>query len=484
MIDLDKIEALARAATHGPWEVQVDDRPHHRGGVHIERRIRTSWEHGQLGAPYPVITTSVGVGAAAGGPAHYMVSLGEHDAAHIAAANPAAVLELIALARQAYGAETVAIPLVSGEELLARTQPLPKWIDDMKGSGPTTDSLIEYIEQLRGAPQAQQPAPGAAVVVKDFDIEDAQVLFSAAENMRSADKTGPVIDARFRIAYKVEQIAKRMFAQPPAGAQPVQQTAPPVQRWQDRYNHGVGSPAKIECMRLEIEDWRALFAATAPAASVQPFQQRVQPWMMACFGAEISADTKERNHRFFEESTELVQACGMTPSEAHQLVDYVYGRPVGEPAQEVGGVMVTLAALCLANGLNMHQAAEVELARIWTKVESIRAKQAAKPKHSPLPMAVQTDSERGAALVEYLIRYKHCMSYNDSYFSEPAGELKRMVYAADRAHPAIVAQVGKLSDEQIKEIIFDCHAEDGMGQELDLMKLCRAILDAAKKGGA
>ena len=131
---------------------------------------------------------------------------------------------------------------------------------------------------------------------------------------------------------------------------------------------------------------------------VQPFQQRVQPWMMACFGAEVSADTKERNHRFFEESTELVQAGGMTASEAHQLVDYVYGRPVGEPAQEVGGVMVTLAALCLANGLDMHQAAEVELARIWTKVEAIRAKQAAKPKHSPLPISVQANSGHDAAL--------------------------------------------------------------------------------------
>lgn len=159
MIDLDKLEALARAATPGSWEVQVDERPHHRGGAHIERRIRTSWEHDQLKAPYPVITTSVGIGVAAGGPAHYMVSLGENDAAHIAATNPTAVLELIALARQAAGPDTVAIPLVSGEELLARTQPLPKWIDDMKGSGPTTDSLIEYIEQLRAAQPAQQPAP-------------------------------------------------------------------------------------------------------------------------------------------------------------------------------------------------------------------------------------------------------------------------------------------------------------------------------------
>lgn len=116
-----------------------------------------------------------------------------------------------------------------------------------------------------------------------------------------------------------------------------------------------------------------------------PLQERVKPWMAACFGPAISTDKQERNHRFLEEALELVQACGATQSEAHQLVDYVYGRPVGEPKQEVGGVMITLAALCLAQQMDMHDAGEVELARIWTKVEQIRAKQAAKPKHSPLP---------------------------------------------------------------------------------------------------
>lgn len=121
---------------------------------------------------------------------------------------------------------------------------------------------------------------------------------------------------------------------------------------------------------------------------LSPFQGRVAPWMQECFGPVISADKVERNHRFLEEALELVQSTGCTQSEAHQLVDYVFGRAVGEPAQEVGGVMVTLAALCLAASLDMHEAAEAELARIWTKVEAIRAKQAAKPMHSPLPQAV------------------------------------------------------------------------------------------------
>lgn len=115
------------------------------------------------------------------------------------------------------------------------------------------------------------------------------------------------------------------------------------------------------------------------------FQAQVQPWMMACFGPEISADATERNHRFIEEALEVVQACGATASECHQLVDYVFGRPIGEKQQEVGGAMVTLAALCLAHGLNMHTAGTVELARVWQNIDKIRAKQAAKPKHSPLP---------------------------------------------------------------------------------------------------
>ncbi|RSV11651.1 hypothetical protein CA235_18355 [Sphingomonas sp. ABOLF] len=125
--------------------------------------------------------------------------------------------------------------------------------------------------------------------------------------------------------------------------------------------------------------------ADAEQAHAGSFQARVQPWLLACFGETIAADREERNHRFLEEALELVQATGCTASEAHQLVDYVFGRPVGDPPQEVGGVMVTLAALCLAHGMDLHEAAEVELARIWTKVEAIRAKQAAKPKHSPLP---------------------------------------------------------------------------------------------------
>ncbi|MDH1477750.1 hypothetical protein N5F13_25025 [Comamonas thiooxydans] len=159
----------------------------------------------------------------------------------------------------------------------------------------------------------------------------------------------------------------------------------------------------------------ALALRSDPAAYSQKFQQRVQPWMMTCFGPEISADRIERNHRFLEEALELVQSLGCTASEAHQLVDYVFGRPVGEPVQEAGGVMVTLAALCLASGLDMHACGETELARIWTKVEAIRAKQAAKPKHSPLPMhAPEAQADARDAESDYQRGYRHGYNRRDA----------------------------------------------------------------------
>ena len=119
------------------------------------------------------------------------------------------------------------------------------------------------------------------------------------------------------------------------------------------------------------------------------FQNRVAPWMQECFGPEISADKLERGDRLLEEVLELLQSGDYPADRVAALTQYVWSREKGEPAQEVGGVMVTLAAYCLAHGLDMHDAGETELARIWTKVEKIRAKQAAKPTGSALPIALE-----------------------------------------------------------------------------------------------
>jgi hypothetical protein len=119
------------------------------------------------------------------------------------------------------------------------------------------------------------------------------------------------------------------------------------------------------------------------------FQSRVATWLRAAFGeGTTSTSPEERSHRFIEEALELVQANGCTATDAHMLVDYVFGRPVGELHQEVGGVMVTLAALCHTIKADMGDCAELELARCWANITKIRAKQATKPKIGPLPGSV------------------------------------------------------------------------------------------------
>ena len=164
---------------------------------------------------------------------------------------------------------------------------------------------------------------------------------------------------------------------------------------------------------LSQSDLRALLSARpAPVASGgqhssgEAFQPRVHQWLLDCFGWEIAGDRQERGDRLLEEVLELLQSGGYDPARVAALRDYVWGRPVGEPAQEVGGVMVTLAAYCVAHDLDMMGAGQTELARIVQPeiVKKIRAKQAAKPTGSALPIAVpaQDDDKLRIAVEEAL----------------------------------------------------------------------------------
>lgn len=126
-------------------------------------------------------------------------------------------------------------------------------------------------------------------------------------------------------------------------------------------------------------------ASGAHCKRTRPLQARIREWCVACFGEGIADDAVERQHRFLEEALELVQSLGCTIGEAIHLVGYVFDRPPGEPRQEVGGVVLTLSALCSVWGIDVLSAGEEELARVWTRIEQIRAKQAAKPRNSPLP---------------------------------------------------------------------------------------------------
>lgn len=124
-------------------------------------------------------------------------------------------------------------------------------------------------------------------------------------------------------------------------------------------------------------------------------QARVSSWCQTCFGAKIARDRLERGDRLLEEVLELLQSGDYPPERVAAIRDYTWSRPKGAPAQEVGGVMITLAAYCAAHRIDMQVAAETEYHRISQPevIAKIRAKQASKPTGSALPIPVPETHE-------------------------------------------------------------------------------------------
>lgn len=120
------------------------------------------------------------------------------------------------------------------------------------------------------------------------------------------------------------------------------------------------------------------------------FQEKIAEWIAAAFGPEAKGKVGERSHRFLEEALELYQSVGCTKSDALKLVEYVYDRPAGDIGQEIGGVVLTLFSLGDSAGEDVDACALFELARVWTKIDQIRAKNAAKPLQSPLSGRTET----------------------------------------------------------------------------------------------
>lgn len=98
---------------------------------------------------------------------------------------------------------------------------------------------------------------------------------------------------------------------------------------------------------------------------MNPSQPRVAAWCQEVLGPESSANVEERSVRTAEEAIELTQACGVDAETLHKLVDYVYSRPAGKPAQEIAGTLVTLYSVAAALGVDAERELEKELGRIW-----------------------------------------------------------------------------------------------------------------------
>ena len=67
-------------------------------------------------------------------------------------------------------------------------------------------------------------------------------------------------------------------------------------------------------------------------------QREIASWASATFGADQASSVPQRALRMLEEAIEAYQAAGGDAAMAHKLVDFMFGRPKGELAQEIGGV--------------------------------------------------------------------------------------------------------------------------------------------------
>ena len=96
-------------------------------------------------------------------------------------------------------------------------------------------------------------------------------------------------------------------------------------------------------------------------------QATIAEWARACFGVEQSTSLPQRAVRLLEESIEAYQAAGGDLGMARELVDFVFARPPGELAQELGGVSVCLLVIASALGMTADGIERTEVERVLAK---------------------------------------------------------------------------------------------------------------------
>lgn len=96
------------------------------------------------------------------------------------------------------------------------------------------------------------------------------------------------------------------------------------------------------------------------------FTQRAVDWVERALGSAILTNRAERIMRFFEEAAECAQACGLTREKAMAIIDRVFGRPAGDPAQEMAGAYFTLLVLAHNRGVVLDWELMKEFRRVDT----------------------------------------------------------------------------------------------------------------------
>ncbi len=247
-------------------------------------------------------------------------------------------------------------------------------------------------------PAARQPV-GA---ITDIEI-DARLNALYREMVDSGQHNGGMSGVAW------DRAVYRMASSKPAQAVDLGQFLPAVRMLVVSARTSGGTAGRDAHLCEALDRVEALLPKVDGQAVGRSFQAAVAEWMGQCFLPSLYSNMTERGDRLLEEVLELLQAHGYDKARIPTLVDYVFGRPVGDPAQEVGGVMVTLAGYCWVAGLDMHADGQAELDRINQPdvMARIRAKQEAK---NALHFDTPPPGNAGAAVEEWpregdLVRY-------------------------------------------------------------------------------
>lgn len=132
---------------------------------------------------------------------------------------------------------------------------------------------------------------------------------------------------------------------------------------------GVGNEAQAQAAAIAHATQMTTGAhrESIPAGDRDRRQVTITEWARTCFGVEQSTSLPQRGVRLLEESIEAYQAAGGDRAMAHKLVDFVFDRPPGDLAQELGGVGVCLLVLASALGVTADSTERTEVERVLAK---------------------------------------------------------------------------------------------------------------------
>jgi hypothetical protein len=163
-------------------------------------------------------------------------------------------------------------------------------------------------------------------------------------------------------------------------------------------------------------------------------QAQVSSWVQSTWGYAVATSRQERAMRLLEEAIELVQAEHIHMSRVFSLAKHVYSKPVGNPAQEVGGISITLLAYCNALGINADDTERQELERVLSlPAEHFRERQAKKAA-AGVAMEPNTDDWTGIA------------------GPPPKGELSAPAFDATRPDPDADRKTGQMHLDRMSKM--------------------------------